>query len=245
MPTSFPGESQEYRAARDQLLQQEIELRRATEAVAAARRELPPGGLVPQDYSFEAMGGNRAPKAVKLSELFAPGKNSLAIYSFMFSPEMDRPCPMCTSFLDSLDGAAQHIAQRVNMAVVAKSPISRITDFAKERGWHHLQLLSSAGNSYNRDYFGENEKGQQPILNVFRKVGATVRHFWGSELMFAPPDPGQDARHVDGLGPIWNLFDLTPDGRGKDWYARLSYSEPAGPGPSLPFAGPAPGQGLA
>jgi Bacterial protein of unknown function (DUF899) len=90
---------------------------------------------------------------------------------------------------DSLDGGAQHIAQRVNMAVVAKSPISRITDFAKERGWHHLQLLSSAATSYNHDYFGENEKGQQPILNVFRRVGATVRHFWGPELMFAAPTP--------------------------------------------------------
>jgi predicted dithiol-disulfide oxidoreductase (DUF899 family) len=245
MSTSFPAESPEYRAARDQLLQREIELRRATEAVAAARRELPPGGLVPQDYIFEAMGGNHAPKPRKLSELFAPGNDSLAIYSFMFSAEMKRPCPMCTSFLDSLDAAAQHITQRVNLAVAAKSPISRIVDFAKERGWRYLQLLSSAGNTYNHDYFGEDEKGQQPILNVFRKVGTTVRHFWGSELMFAPPDPGQDTRHVDALGPVWNLFDFTPDGRGKDWYTKLSYGESAGPGPSALSAGRAPGEGLA
>jgi predicted dithiol-disulfide oxidoreductase (DUF899 family) len=140
-------------------------------------------------------------------------------------------------------GAAQRPARQYGGG--SEVAISRITDFAKERGWHHLQNLSCAGTSYNRDDFGENEKGQQPILNVFRKVGATVRHFWGSELMFPAPDPGQDAPHVDGLGPIWNLFDFTPDGRGKDGYAKLSYNVSAEPGPSLPFAGRAPRQGLA
>ena len=95
MGITFPGESLEYRAARDRLLAQEIELRVATEAVAAARRELPPGGRVPRDYVFQGAGTDGAPIGVRLSELFAPGKNSLVIYSFMFprDPGDQTPAP--------------------------------------------------------------------------------------------------------------------------------------------------------
>src|SRR6266700_2928785 len=116
MNISFPGESPEYRTARDRLLQQEVELRRATEAVAAARRALPPGGGVPQDYVFQQAGSGGTPRDVRLSELFARGKDTLAVYSFMFPRALDdeRPCPSCTSMLDALDGATEHITQRVN-----------------------------------------------------------------------------------------------------------------------------------
>src|SRR5215211_4999713 len=95
MNTTFPGESAEYRAARDRLLEQEIELRRAMEAVAAARRELPPGGSIPEDYVFQGAAADGAPTDVRLSELFAPGKDSLVIYSFMFprDPGDRRPGP--------------------------------------------------------------------------------------------------------------------------------------------------------
>ena len=112
---TFPNESQEYRAAREQLLQQEIELRRLTEKVAQSRRALPPGGVIPEDYIFHGDG------PVKLSELFEPGKNTLAIYSYMFGPERKRPCPMCTQILDALDGVNDHIQQRLSFAVVAES----------------------------------------------------------------------------------------------------------------------------
>ena len=131
---------------------------------------------------------------------------------------------MCTSMLDSLNGAAQHAGQRVNIAVVAKSPIQRIREIARERGWRNLRLLSSAGNSYNRDYYGEDETGAQtPSLNVFTRDGDAVRHTWGSELMFAPTDPGMHPRHIDMMWPLWNLFDLTREGRGKDWFPKLAY----------------------
>ena len=131
---------------------------------------------------------------------------------------------MCTSMLDSLDGAAKHAGQRVDLVVVAKSPIQRIRAFARERGWRNLRLLSSANTSYNRDYHGENEQGAQtPALNVFTRKDGRIRHTWSSELMFAPEDPGQNARHVDLMWPLWNLFDYTPEGRGKDWYPRLAY----------------------
>ena len=227
MSISFPGESLEYRAARDRLLEQEAELRRVTEAVAAARRELPPGGVVAQDYVFQQAGPGGTPTEVRLSELFVRGLDTLVIYNFMFPRSLDDegPCPHCTSMLDALDGAAQHITQRVNFAVVAKAPLPRILAHAHQRGWRGLQLLSSAGTTYNRDYFGEDaEGGQRPMLNVFQRDGEAIRHFWGSELLDAPTEPGQDPRHVDSIDPQWNLFDFTPQGRGTDWYPDLSYS---------------------
>jgi predicted dithiol-disulfide oxidoreductase (DUF899 family) len=242
MSITFPGESAEYRAARDRLLEQEIAERRAMEAVAAARRELPPGGIVPEDYVFQGAGAEGAPTDVRMSELFAPGKDSLAIYSFMFPrdpgderpgpaggetaqlPLAETPCPSCVAFLDQLDGAAEHVSQHVNFFVVAKSPLPRVLTFAEERGWRRLRLLSSAANTYNRDYHGENAEGaQRPLLNVFHRDGGTIRHFWGSELMYAPTDPGQDPRHNGTLEPLWNLFDLTREGRPNDWDEQLSY----------------------
>jgi predicted dithiol-disulfide oxidoreductase (DUF899 family) len=239
---TFPGESAEYRAARDRLLAQEIELRRTMEAVAAARRELPPGGVVPEDYVFQGMGADGTPADVKLSELFEPGRDSLVIYSFMFPrdpgdkrpgpptgqtallPLEEGPCPSCVAFLDQLEGAAEHAGQHVNLAVVAKAPLPRVVTFGEERGWRRLRLLSSASNTYNRDYLAETADGaQRPMLNVFHRDGDVLRHFWGSELFYAPTDPGQDPRHVGTLEPVWNLFDFTPEGR-PDWDEQLSYS---------------------
>ena len=243
MHSMFPGESAEYRAARDRLLEQEIGLRRAMEAVAATRRGLPPGGVVPQDYVFQGSGADGAPTGVRLSELFATDRHSLVIYSFMFprdpgdlrpgptSGETARlklnesPCPSCVALLDQLDGAAEHVIPLVNFVVVAKSPLPRILAFAHERGWRRLRLLSSADNTYNRDYWAETVDGAQtPMLNVFHRDGDMIRHFWGSELFYAPTDLGQDPRHVGTLEPVWNLFDPTPEGRPVDWDEQLNYS---------------------
>jgi predicted dithiol-disulfide oxidoreductase (DUF899 family) len=241
MGIRFPGESEDYRAARDRLTEREVELRRATEAVAAARRELPPGGEVPEDYVFQGAGPDGAPTDVRLSELFEDGKDSLVIYSFMFPrapgderpgpqggetallPLAEGPCPSCVALIDQLDAAAQHAGQQVNLAVVARAAPERVLTFGRERGWRHLPLLSSAGNTYNRDYHGETDEGAQiPVLNVFHRDGDLIRHFWASELMWAPSDPGQHPRHVGTLEPVWNLFDLTPEGR-PDWDEQLSY----------------------
>ena len=235
----FPGESVEYRAARDRLLDQEIELRRAMEQVAAARRALPPGGQVPEDYVFTGPTGD-----VRLSELFAPGKDALVVYSMMFPrdptdtrpgpatgrtallPLLESPCPSCTALLDQLDGAAEHVGARVNLVAVAKSPWPRVAAWAEERGWRRLHVLSSAGTTYNRDYRAETADGRQvPMLNVFHRHGGIIRHFWGSELFYAPPEPSQDPRHVGTIEPVWNIFDLTPGGRGADWDEQLSYRE--------------------
>src|ERR687892_11627 len=180
MSTTFPGESAEYRAARDRLLEQEIELRRTMERVAAARRDLPLGGVVPEDYVFQGAGADGAPTDVKLSELFRPGLDSLVIYSFMFprDPRDRRPGPPSTP----ASGSTSRSSRRHRCRESSRSP------------------MSAAGD------------------------GETVRHFWGSELFHAPTDPGQDPRHVGTLEPVWNLFDLTPEGRGTDWDEQLSYS---------------------
>jgi len=218
--TRFPGESAEYRAARDELLRAEVELRRRTEDVARMRRALPLGGPLPEDYVFETLDG----KPRRLSELFLTGKNSLVVYSYMFGPSQKSPCPMCTSILDALDGETPHITQRINFAVVAKSPPARIREVATGRGWRHLQLLSSANNSYNADYHGENESGDQlPVLNVFVKRDDGIYHTFATELLFLPSDPGQDGRHVDAIWPLWNLLDYTPEGRGERWNPKLAY----------------------
>ena len=228
----FPGESGDYRLARNRLLEAEVELRRMIERVAAQRRALPAGGVVPEDYLFEeAAGGGQ----VRFSQLLAPGKDTLVIYSFMFPrwsgdtrpgpaggrtaqlPLAETPCPSCTSILDSLDGAAPHLAAKLNLVVVAKSDPARIRHFAEERGWRHLRLLSSRDNTYNRDYHAEAPGGEQsPILNVFTRDGGGFRHRWATELMFASRDEGEEPRHVDSIWPIWNVLDLTPGGRGTD-----------------------------
>jgi predicted dithiol-disulfide oxidoreductase (DUF899 family) len=228
----FPGESDEYRRERSRLLEAEIELRQAIERVAAQRRALPLGGTVPDDYCFEAADGGGE---VRFSELFSPGKDTLVIYSFMFPrysgdtrpaaaqgetaewPLAETPCPSCTSILDGLDGAAPHLAQRVNLAVVAKSAPDRIGEFARERGWRNLRLLSSRHNAYNRDYHAETADGEQlPILNVFAREAERIRHFWATELLFAKGPRGEETRHVDLIWPIWHMLDMTPAGRGDE-----------------------------
>jgi predicted dithiol-disulfide oxidoreductase (DUF899 family) len=139
-------------------------------------------------------------------------------------PLAEGPCPSCTALLDQLDGAAEHASQQINLAVVAKAPLPRVLAFANERGWRRLRLLSSIGNTYNRDYHGETAEGfQRPMLNVFHRKGEMIRHFWGSELLYAPTDTGQDPRHAGTIEPLWNLFDLTPEGRPADWDEQLSY----------------------
>ena len=212
------------------------------EATAAARRQLPPGGPLKLDYVFQGATADGAPSDVRLSELFEPGNDSLVIYSFMFPrdpadqtpgpregetgrlPLVEGPCPSCTALLDQLDGAAEHVSQQLNLAVVAKAPLARVLQFARERGWRRLRLLSSAGNTFNADYFAETPDGtQRPMLTVFHRDRDVIRHFWSSELLYALSDPGQEPRHVGTLEPLWNLFDLTPEGRPASWVEQFDY----------------------
>jgi predicted dithiol-disulfide oxidoreductase (DUF899 family) len=238
---SFPNESADYRSARNALLDAEIALRRQSERVAAMRRALPPGGAVQEDYVFERIGAHHRAERVRMSELFA-GKPSLILYSYMFGPERDEPCMGCTHLLDCLDGAARHVPQVAPFYVVAGSPPARLEAWARDRRWPHLQFLSAAGNDYTRDYFGNTagvseamrvERGyedgkdwDEPMINVFRKDGAIIRHFWGGEMLYAREDPGQNHRSLDGLDPVWGLLDLLPEGRG-DFFPEQDYRRAA------------------
>jgi len=209
-------------------LEAEIELRGKIEEVAALRRQLPLGGPLPEDYLFEEGAADindaQTVRKTRMSELFDAGKDTLLVYSYMFGPNMKSPCTSCTSILDGLNGSAPHVRNKVPFAVVAKSPLERIRELARGRGWKNLRLLSSANNTYNHDYHGETDKGDQlPSLNVFARHNGRIHHFYHSELLFAPKEPSQDGRHVDLIWPVWNLFDYTSEGRGTNWYPKLSY----------------------
>jgi predicted dithiol-disulfide oxidoreductase (DUF899 family) len=226
----FPGESDEYRRAREDLLRAELELRAQTEAVAEQRRRLPLGGAVPYDYEFRewdlATGG---PSTVRLSELFEDGKDTLFLYSFMFRPSPDgdplgSPCPACTSIIDAVAGQARHVDQYANIAISARVPIERLRAHAYSRGWADIRMLSSAENTYNVDYHAEAADGSQwPIATVFVRRGGAIHHTWSSELFYVPAPEGMHARHVDFMWPVWNILDTLPEGRGTDFRLSLDY----------------------
>ena len=218
----FPNESAEYRRAREALLAEEIELRRHIERVAEQRRALPPGGEVRKDYAFD---GEQGP--VSFAGLFGD-KDTLVVYSYMYGPQREMPCPMCTSLLSAWDGEVPDIQQRVALAVVARSPIARLTAFKRERGWHHLPLFQDLSGEFSRDYHAlTKDGGDDAAFNVFTKRretnGVVIRHFWGGEMNGASSDPGQDPRGAPDLMPLWTILDLTPNGRGTDWYPKLNY----------------------
>lgn len=214
----FPNESAEYRAARTALLAEEIALRRHIERVAALRRALPPGGEVGGDYRFQGEDG-----PASFADLFGD-RQSLAIYSYMFGPQRQRPCPMCTNLLDALEGNAPDIGQRMALVVVARSPIERLVAWKQERGWKNLRLYTDLDGNYSRDYHGVLPDGSEvPSLNVFTRRDGMLRHFWSGEMTGETADPGQDPRGAPDLAPLWTVLDMTPEGRGTDWYPKLEY----------------------
>lgn len=218
LPHPIPNETAQYRTARNELLQKEADLRQLVQDVAAARAALPEGGRVNEDYVFSAIKDGK-PAETAMSELFG-AHDSLLIYSFMYGPDDKTPCPMCTSFLDSLNGAAAHIKQRTALAIVTAAPIEKSAALAKTRGWSQLPMISCSNSSYNLDYFGETPDGEQlPICNVFQKKADGIHHFWTSELFFAGLE-GQP-KHIDTAWPLWNIFDMLPQGRGTDWYPTI------------------------
>ena len=211
---SFPNESDEYRRARTALLAEEIELRRHIERVAEQRRALPPGGEVTKEYHFDSADG-----PVTFADLFGD-KDTLVVYSFMYGPDREQGCPMCTSTMSSWDGDVPHIEQRTAFAMMARSPIERIMDYARERGWRNLKLYSDPSGEYTSDYVSA-EDADMPGYRVFTRAEGTIRHFWGHEGGPGTADPGQDPHEAPDLSPLWTILDTTPEGRGSDWYPRL------------------------
>ncbi len=212
----FPNESDEYRRARNALLAEEIELRRHIERVAEQRRALPAGGTVPKNYAFV---GENGPS--DFAELFGD-KQTLAIYSYMYGPTRAQPCPMCTSLMSAWDGEALDVDQRIALVMVARSPIQRLRAVKEARGWRNLKLYSDVEGDYTRDYVSVDD-ADMPAFNVFTRQGGAIRHFWSGEMGGATADPGQDPRGAPDLMPLWTILDSTPEGRGADWYPKLSY----------------------
>jgi predicted dithiol-disulfide oxidoreductase (DUF899 family) len=214
----YPNESDDYRRARTALLAEEIELRRHIERVAELRRALPPGGEVITDYTFIGENG-----PVNFAGLFGD-KQTLVVYSYMYGPQREQPCPMCTSLLSAWDGEVPDLRQRIAFAVVARSPIERLVAFKRQRGWHHLPLFSDTSEAFSRDYHGMTpDGGDDAAFNVFTRRDGTIRHFWAGEMGAETVDPGQDPRGAPDLMPIWTILDVTPEGRGTDWYPKLKY----------------------
>ena len=215
--TRHPNESGDYRHARQQLLVEEIEVRRNLERVAALRRDLPPGGEVLRDYHFVAEDGTD----VTLADLFG-NHDTLVIYSYMFGPQRDAPCPMCTSLMGGFDHKIDDIRQRVAIAFTARSPIDRLIGAKKARCWIDLPVFSDESGDYTRDYISADD-ADMPGYTVFERSDGTIRHFWSDEIGGDMADPGQDPRGAVELDPLWVLLDITPGGRGTDWYPQLTY----------------------
>jgi predicted dithiol-disulfide oxidoreductase (DUF899 family) len=216
-PIRHPNESKEYRRARQELLVEEIELRRHAERVASLRRKLPTGGEVPDDYQFVGEDG----ADVTLRDLFGE-HDTLIIYSYMFGPQREAPCPMCTSLMGALDHKIADIRQRVAIAFTARSPIERLIAAKQARGWTDLPVYSDERGDYTRDYVSADD-ADMPAYNVFTRDGGAIRHFWSDEITAEMADPGQDPRGAVEMDPLWLLLDTVPNGRGADWYPQLTY----------------------
>jgi predicted dithiol-disulfide oxidoreductase (DUF899 family) len=212
----YPNESAEYRAARNALLVEEIELRRQIERVAGQRRALPPGGQLTKDFEFVSESG-----PTSLSGLFGE-KDTLMLYSMMYGPQRKAPCPSCTSFLAAWNGIAVNLRERVAIAVSARSPIERLTEYKRQRVFGNLPFVSDPSGEYTRAYVNP-EDADVPGFSVFIHRDGVVRHFYSGELSGAMADPGQDPRGAPDLDPLWLMLDLAPEGRGTDWYPKLEY----------------------
>ena len=217
--TPFPGESDAYRTAREALLAEEIEFRRHMTRLTEQRRALPPGPVIAKDYRFKDEQGFE----VGLIDLFGD-HDALVTYFWMYGPERDRPCPMCTNWLGAVNGNAADIKQRVGLKILGRSPVERQFLFAVERGWRDLDFVQTFGDDYANDLGLINPDGtENPALIVYKRDGDQVRLFWSSEMGREMADPGQDPRDAPDIAALWSILDLTPDGRGTDWYPKLRY----------------------
>ncbi len=230
--TAFPNEPPTYRVARNALLEREAELRRHMEAVAAELRALPAGGEIPEDYEFDCVAQDGF-SPIRISDLFG-GRDALMIYHFMFPrhvrdprhrpstgifaalPVKEGPCPSCTALIDTWNGMLPHFkGLGGNLVIVANAPVVRLAAFVHEKGWKNLRFLSAARNRFMQAYGGIDSEGQSvPMMTVLKRwPDGKIRLHWASELIRAAPEPGQDARHLGTVEPLWTLFDLTPGGR--------------------------------
>jgi predicted dithiol-disulfide oxidoreductase (DUF899 family) len=218
-PMPFPCASAEYLRAREALYAEEIEFRRHMTRLVEQRRALPPGPVIEKDYRFKDANGAE----LGLLDLFGK-QETLVSYFWMFGPQRERPCPMCTNWLGAVNGNAADIKQRVALKVLGRSPVARQIAFAQERGWQDLDFVQTVGDDYARDIGVLKDDGSEwAAIIVFKRDGDKVRLFWSAGMTPEMADPGQDPRQAPDIASLWSSLDLTPGGRGKDWYPKLSY----------------------
>ncbi len=234
-PRGWEGQTPEYRKLRDELLEAETARKDQRERVAALRRTLPFGPVIAEDYLFhegpaeltkDADDSNDEIREVRMSELFAPGKDSLIVIHTMFPEDDERPCPMCNMWADGYNATAPHVADNVNFVLVAKKEIRELRRWARGRSWNRIRLLSSHGSRFNLDFGAEGKDGRQfPGVSVFRRESDRIHHFSSTEAGFTPNaiDPNvKEYRGIDLFSPVWHLFDLLPEGR-EEWLPSYSY----------------------
>jgi predicted dithiol-disulfide oxidoreductase (DUF899 family) len=215
----FPGASADYLKAREALMAEEIESRRHMSRLTDQRRALPPGPVIEKNYRFKD--ANDAD--LGLIDLFGQ-HDALVSYYWMFGPQRERPCPMCTNFLGAVNGNAADIKQRVALKVLGRRPVAQQIAFAQERGWRHLDFVQTVGEDYARDIGALKDDGSEwAAIIVFKRDGDKVRLFWSAGMTAEMADPGQDPRQAPDVASLWSILDMTPGGRGKDWYPKLNY----------------------
>jgi predicted dithiol-disulfide oxidoreductase (DUF899 family) len=223
--TNLSNESAKYLAKREELRLAEIDLMKQRERVAELRRHLPPGPAMPE-YAFEEgpanlNDGDRPTQTVRLSELFTGADRPLVIQHLMFGKRQTKPCPMCTAWIDGINGVAQHVAQNVDFAIVAAADLPALRAHGRDRGWNRLRLLGAGNSTFKYDLGSEDREGNQDsAISIFTRDGnGVVHHFYTVHPRMSPEIK---ERGIDLMSPIWHLLDLTPQGRGT-WSAKLEY----------------------
>jgi len=223
--TNLSNESAEYLAKREELRLAEVELMKQRERVAELRRHLPPGPAM-QDYAFEEgpadlNDGDMPARTIRLSELFTGADRPMVIYHLMYGKRQTKACPMCTAWIDGMNGVAHHVAQNIDFAIVAAAELPALRAHGRDRGWNRLRLLSAANSTFKYDLGSEDREGNQDsTISVFtRDRNGVVHHFYTAHPWMSPEIK---ERGIDLMSPIWHLLDLTPHGRGS-WYTKLEY----------------------
>ena len=218
----FPNETTDYREARNRLLDEEVRLREATERVAELRRCLPPGGRLKEDYLFERVTDAGQRESIPFVQLFGH-HDTLLLYTMMFGPDWDAPCPSCTCIVDSINANSRGVSESAAIAVVAAASAEQLAGWSRRRGWY-MNIVAGGDSSYVLDYagFDTDDAAAVSCMNVFRKTDDGIFHFWASEMLNRPMANGHP-RHVDIIWPMWNLLDMTPEGRGDTLVPRQDF----------------------
>ena len=198
----YPNESREYREARNSLRKDEQELVDKVKSVAERRRTLPLGGQLKEDYVFQWANDGKVGRSVKFSALFGT-KNTLLLYSWMFGPNWDHPCPSCTSLVDGFDRTWYSVTQDAAFVAIAKAPAHRINAWAKQRGWSQIALVSGYHSRFQAEYKcqGESDDLQWPVMHVFQETGREDFPFLGNRNDCEPCRHGVAVLESHGLHP--------------------------------------------